>query len=301
MDRLEAMSILLAVVDAGSISAAARRLALPLTTVSRKISALEDHLNTRLLVRGARRTQLTETGRAYADACRRILDETTEAERLASGEYSAPKGNLSITAPIVFGRLHLLPVVSDFLKAHPAIAIHLILADRIVNLVEEQVDVALRIGALPDSSLITARLGTIRRIVCANPSYLAKRGLPANPSDLAAHDCIAFEGLSPQPQWTFFDGRNQIPVSIRPRLTVNTAEAAIDAAISGLGLTRVLSYQVSGAQHAGNLRVVLVPFEPPAIPVSLVHAPQRPLPLKIRAFIDFAAPRLRALLNAKAA
>jgi DNA-binding transcriptional LysR family regulator len=301
MDRLEAMSVLLAVVDAGSISAASRRLGLPLTTVSRKISALEAHLNTRLLVRGARRTQLTETGRAYADACRRILDETTEAERLASGEYSAPKGSLSVTAPIVFGRLHLLPVVSEFLKAHPAIAIHLILADRIVNLVEEQVDVALRIGALPDSSLVAAKLGTIRRIVCASPSYLAARGLPANPSDLAVHECIAFEGLSPQPQWTFFDGRNQMPVAIRPRLTVNTAEAAIDAAISGLGLTRVLSYQVAAAQRSASLRVVLVPFEPPAIPVSLVHAALSPLPLKIRAFIDFAAPRLRAALDAKAA
>ena len=175
--------------------------------------------------------------------------------------------------------------------AHPAIAIHLILADRIVNLVEEQVDVALRIGALPDLSLIAARLGTIRRIVCASPSYLAARGLPANPSDLAAHDCIAFEGLRSRngPSST----AAQMPVAIRPRLTVNTAEAAVDAAISGLGLTRVLSYQVAEAQRAGSLRVVLVPFEPHAIP-SALSMPRRPLPLKIRAFMDFTTPSFRS-------
>ena len=298
MDRLEAMQILLAVVDMGSLSAAARRLGLPLTTVSRKIAALEAHLKTPLLVRGSRRSQLTETGRAYAASSRRILEDLADTERMASGEFTAPKGSLAITAPIVFGRLHLLPIITGFLRAHPAIDIRLMLADRIVSLAEEHVDVALRIGALADSSLIALKLGTIRRVICASPDYLAERGIPQHPRDLAGHDCIAFEGLGISPQWTLFEDREELPVAIRPRLTVNTAEAAVDAAASGLGLTRVLSYQIAAATRAGKLRLVLEAFEPPPLPVRLVYASAGPLPLKTRAFLDFAAPRLRSAVAA---
>jgi DNA-binding transcriptional LysR family regulator len=295
MDRLEAMSILVAAVEAGSLSAAARRLGMPLATVSRKVSELEAHLRTRLLNRTGRRLTLTDAGQSYVAACRRILEQVDEAERAAAGEFSAPRGELIVTAPIVFGRLHVLPVVLDFLRAYPDIAVRLSLADHVINLLEEHVDVALRIGALPDSSLTATRVGAIRRVVCASPAYLAVRGVPATPQDLAGHDCIAFEGLS-GPVWSFTQRKAQTTVAIRARLTVNTAEAAVDAAVAGVGLTRVLSYQAAPARRAGTLALALVDFEPEPSPVHLVYAGGRLLPLKLRAFLDFAAPRLRARL-----
>ena len=298
MDRLEAMSMLLAVVDAGSLSAASRRLGSPLATVSRKVLELEAHLKTRLLIRSSRRVTLTEAGRSYVAACRRILDEVSDAERAAAGEYSTPKGDLLITAPIVFGRLHVLPIVADFLKAYPEISVRLMLADRVVNLVEEQIDIALRIGDLPDSSLVATRVGAIRRVVCASPDYLAARGTPKHPNDLLAHDCITFEGLMSPLEWTFRINKADKWIAIRSRLVVNTAEAAIDAAVAGLGVTRVLSYQVEAARRAGQLVLMLEAFEPAPKPVNLVHAGQGLLPLKTRAFLDFAAQRLRTRIAA---
>ncbi len=295
VDRLDSMSILVAVVEAGSLSAAARRLRTPLATVSRKISELEAHLGTRLLNRTTRRLVLTEAGESYIAACRRILEEVDEAERAAAGEYSAPRGELIVTAPIVFGRLHVLPVVIDFLRAYAEIAIRLTLADHAVNLLEEHVDVAVRIGALPDSSLVATRLGAIRRVVCASPGYFAARGVPQMPADLAAHDCVAFEGTSGT-AWRFAQGKSEESVAVRPRLVVNTAEAAIDAAIAGLGVTRVLSYQAAEALRAGTLALALAAFEPAPSPVHLVHAGGRLLPQKLRAFRDFAAPRIKARL-----
>lgn len=298
MDRLEAMSMLLAVVDAGSLSAASRRLGSPLATVSRKVLELEAHLKTRLLIRSSRRVTLTEAGRSYVAACRRILDEVSDAERTAAGEYSTPKGDLLITAPIVFGRLHVLPIVADFLKAYPEISVRLMLADRVVNVTEEQIDIALRIGELPDSSLVATRVGAIRRVVCASPDYLAARGTPKHPNDLLAHDCITFEGLMSPLEWTFRINKADKWIAIRSRLVVNTAEAAIDAAVAGLGVTRVLSYQVEAARRAGQLVLMLEAFEPAPKPVNLVHAGQGLLPLKTRAFLDFAAQRLRARIAA---
>ncbi|MBX9588063.1 MAG: LysR family transcriptional regulator [Hyphomonadaceae bacterium] len=297
MDRLEAMAVLLAAVDSGSLSAASRQLGLPLTTVSRKVLDLEAHLKTRLLIRSSRRVTVTDAGRAYVAACRRILEEVGEAERAATGEYCTPKGDLFVTAPIVFGRLHVLPIVADFLRAYPDINVRMMLADRVVNMTEEHIDVALRIGELPDSSLVATKVGSIRRIVCASPAYLASRGSPKNPSDLSAHDCITFEGLMSPREWIFRVGKVVTPIAIRSRLVVNTAESAIDAAIAGLGLTRVLSYQVADARRAGTLAVVLERFEPMPWPVSLVHPGQGLLPLKTRAFIDFAAQRLRARIT----
>jgi DNA-binding transcriptional LysR family regulator len=300
MDRLESMTILIAAVEAGSLSAAARRLRVPLATVSRKVAELEAHLGTRLLNRTSRRLTLTEAGDAYVAACRRILEEVDEAERAAAGEYSAPRGELIVTAPIVFGRLHVLPVVIDFLRAHPEIAIRLTLADHTINLLEEHVHVAVRIGALPDSSLVATRLGAIRRVVCASPGYFAARGVPQTPADLATHDCVAFEGMSGS-LWHFAQGKSEASVAVRARLVVNTAEAAIDAAIAGLGITRVLSYQAAEALRAGTLALALTEFEPEPSPVHLVHAGGRQLPQKLRAFRDFAAPRIRARLAAIAA
>ncbi|RVC40263.1 LysR family transcriptional regulator [Mesorhizobium sp. M4A.F.Ca.ET.090.04.2.1] len=297
MDRLEAMSLFVAAVEAGSLSAAARHLGMPLATVSRKVSELERHLNTRLLNRSARRLTPTDAGQAYLAACRRILDEVGEAERAAAGEYSTPRGELVVTAPIVFGRLHVLTVVTDFLAAYPEVDIRLTLSDQITHLLDEHIDLAVRIGDLPDSSLVAIRVGAIRRVVCASPAYLAAHGTPQTPGALAAHSCITFENLSAPTTWTFADGKSEVAVPVRSRLRVNTAEAAIDAAIGGVGLTKVLSYQVAVAVRSGALQAVLREFEPPPWPVSLVHAGQGLLPVKLRAFLDFAAPRLKERLT----
>lgn len=296
MDRLEAMSILLAVVEAGSLSAAARRLGTPLATVSRKISELEKHLKAHLLTRSSRQLTLTEAGRSYVAASRRILDEVSEAERAAAGEYSTPKGELVVTAPIVFGRLHVLPVVTAFLMAYPDIDIRMVLSDRFVHLIDDHIDAAIRIGELADSSLVALRLGAVRRVVCASPAYLAARGAIRRPADLAKHDCITFNALMATDTWSFGGVRGADTVRIRSRLAVNTAETAIDAAVAGLGVTRVLSYQIAGARKSETLKVVLEDFEPPPVPVSLVYAGQGQLPIKLRAFLDFATPRLKRAL-----
>lgn len=297
MDRFESMSVLVAAVEAGSLSAAARRLSTPLATISRKVAELEAHLDTRLLNRTNRRLTLTDAGQSYVAACRRILEEVGEAERAARGEYSAPKGDLLITAPVALGRLHVLPVVVEFLRAYPDIDIRMMLTDGLVKLVEDQVDLAVRIGELPDSSLVATRIGSIRRVVCGSPAYFAEHGIPKRPHDLEAHSCVTYEGLMSAEAWTFAMGKSDVSVPIHSRLVVNTVEAAIDAAIAGIGITRVLSYQIANAVQSGVLVVALREFEPTPSPVSFVHAGGRLLPLKVRAFLDFAAPRLKVGLK----
>lgn len=297
MNRLESMSILVAVVDSGSLSAAARRLGMPLATVSRKIGELESHLKTRLLLRTTRQLSLTEAGSSYVAACRRILEEIGEAERAATGEYASPKGELVVTAPIVFGRLHVVPVVAEFLAHYPEIDISLVLTDRVVHLMDEHVDVAVRIGELPDSTLVAMGVGSVRRVVCASPAYLANHGVPARPCDLTGHECISFEVLASKLAWVFGSGKSELSVPVHSRLAVNTAEAAIAAAILGVGLIRVLSYQVVDAIRNNALCVVLDTFESAPLPVSLVHKGQVPLPLKLRAFLDFLTPRLRTRIS----
>jgi len=297
-DRFEAMAILVAVTDAGSFSAAARALGIPLATVSRKVGELEARLKTRLLQRSTRQLSLTEAGQAYVAACRRILEDVGEAERAAAGEYATPRGELVVTAPVALGREHVLPVVVEFLKMYPDIDIRMMLTDRVVHLLEEQVDVAVRIAELPDSSSVATRIGEVRRVVCASPAYFAAHGIPANPQALAAHACITMERITSRQAWTFRSGKSEVEVPVRSRLAVSTAEAAIDAAVAGLGITRVLSYQVAAAVRAGTLEVVLDAFEPVPWPVSLVHTGQGILPLKLRAFLDYAGPRLKASLTA---
>jgi DNA-binding transcriptional LysR family regulator len=298
MDRFEAMATLIAAVDGGSLSAASRALGMPLATVSRKVSELEAHLGAQLVVRTSRKLLLTEAGRAYVIAGRRILDQIDEAERAASGEYRAPQGHLTITAPIMFGRLHVEPVLLAFLQAYPQIDARLVLADHVVNLVDEQVDVAIRIGPLPDSAMVATRLGAVRWVTCASPAYLAERGAPDTLDALQGHDCIMFEGLYSNTIWTFGRGKDAIALPIRPRFAVNTADAAIAAAVAGTGITRVLSYQVAEAVAAGALRLLLQAFEPEPLPVHLVYPAPSLLPLKLRAFLDFVAPRLKASLAA---
>lgn len=296
MDRLESMATFVAAVDAGSLSAAARKLGMPLATVSRKVSLLEAHLKTQLVQRGGRRLNLTEAGRSYLEACRRVLEQLDEAERAATGEYSAPKGRLVVGAPIVFGRLHVLPLVSDFLKEFPEIDVRLALSDRVVNLLEEDIELAIRIGELPDSSLVATRVGSVRRVCCAGQEYLERGGKPARPKDVSGHDCITFEAVSSPERWTFGSGKQSETVRVHSRLVVNTAEAAVDAAVAGVGLTRVLSYQVASAERAGQLVRVLRAFEPEPLAVHMLHGGSSLLPARVRAFIEFAAPRLKRRL-----
>jgi DNA-binding transcriptional LysR family regulator len=297
MDRLDAMATLIAAVDGGSLSAASRSLRMPLATVSRKVSDLEAHLRTRLVVRTSRRLDLTEAGRAFVAAGRRILDEIDEAERAASGEYRSPRGHLIATAPVMFGRLHVAPVLLDFLASYPDITARLVLADHVVNLVDERVDVAVRIGRLPDSALVAMRLGAVTWVTCASPRYLEAHGEPQSPAELAEHDCIMFEGLYSTHLWRFGAGKTASAVAIAPRFAVNTADAAIAAAIASAGVTRVLSYQVREAVASGALRLILRAQEPEPLPVHAVYSAQSLLPLKLRAFLDFAAPRLKRSLS----
>lgn len=297
MDRFDAMSVLLAVVEEGSLSAASRRLRTPLATVSRKVAALERHLDTRLLMRTSRRVELTDAGRAYVAASKRILQQVVEAERQAAGEYRAARGELHVTAPIVFGQRHLMPVALSFLAEQPDISIRLMLADRQVSLPDEHIDVALRIGHLEDSGLVAARVGTVRRVVCASPEYLARRGVPGVPADLAHHDGISFRGFAQSPEWRYRRDSSAFTVEPRWRLAVNTTEAAVQAALAGLGVIRVLSYQVEDELRSGRLQTLLEDFAPEPIPVSLVYATADLLPLKVRSFLDWAVPRLRAGLT----
>ena len=299
MDRLEAMSILVAVAETGTLSAASRKLGVPLPTISRKVSELEAHLATRLLIRSTRKLTLTDSGTAYVKACKRILEQVGDAERVASGEYSAPRGDLVVTAPIVFGRLHLLPVIDEFLADFTEIDVRLVLSDRNVHLIDDHIDLAARIGTLPDSSLVATRVGAVRRVVCGSPDYFARNGIPKAPADLSGLACVTHDGSTTATSWTFTVPGTQAEkiVPIRARLSVNTAEAAIDAAIAGVGLTRLISYQVEDAIKEGRLQVVLEKFEPDSLPVNLVHAGQGLLPRKLRAFLDFAVPRLRKRLR----
>jgi DNA-binding transcriptional LysR family regulator len=294
MDRLSAINVFVAIAEAGSLSAAGRRPGMPLTTVSRQLAALEDHVGVRLITRTTRDLVLTEAGRHYLDSCRRIIAELEAAERLVAGDQAEPQGELAITTPVVFGRLHVLPITTKFLRTFPRVTIRLLLLDRVVELLEEGLDVAVRIGALPDSSLIATQVGTIRHVTCASPAYLAERGVPSSPRELADHDCISFTALSSADRWVYVGKR----IVVRPRLAVNTAEAAIDAAKSGLGVTRVLSYQVAKDLADRSLRLILEDFEPEEIPVSLLHREDRLPQVKVQSFVAFAAPRLRKALRA---
>ena len=297
MDRLEVMSVVIAVSETGSFSAASRRLRTPVATVSRQVAELEDRLKAELFQRTSRRMTLTNAGRAYIDACRRIIEQVDDAERELSGEYRMPRGDLAVTAPWGLGHTHLLPLAVEFLAAYPEIALRLVLTDRVVNMVEESVDVAIRIGALPESSMIATRIGSIRVVVCASPSYFDAHGSPKELSDLRNHECIAIDDLASPSEWRFAKGNRAVVVPIRARLTVNTSEAAVKAALAGIGLARVMSYKINEAKRAGTLVVVLDAFEPEPLPAHIVYAPRKPVPLKLRAFLDWMTPRLKARLS----
>ena len=296
MDRLNAMTILLEAVEAGSLSAAGRRLHIPLATVSRRISELEHYLKNQLLIRGSRKLVLTDAGRDYVASCRRILDEIAEAERNASGEYRTPQGELVISAPVSLGRTHILPILINFMSAYPNVKMQLSQTDRAVNLLDENVDLAVRLGSLPESSLIATRVGLIRRVLCASPQYLEARGTPEIPEDLVNHNCIASEATHSR-DWSFRKAGADYSVAISHRLMVSTVETATDAALAHVGIAHLMSYHAAGYVANGQLRTLLEGFEPPLRPLSLVYPSQRQVPLKLRAFLDFATPRLREMLE----
>lgn len=296
MDRLDAMSVLLAAVESGSLSKASRKLGLPLATVSRKVAELEAHLNANLLIRSAKGLDLTPAGRNYVTAAKAILEQLAEAERAASGEYSEPRGDLVVTAPIMFGRLHVLPVVTRFLEAYPEVAVGLMMTDRVTHFLDDRVDVALRIGPLPDSNLVATRLGAVRHIVCASPDYLASRGTPSLLQELQQHSVISFESVSALSAWTFQENGKDVTIPFRSRLGVNTIDGAIDAGLSGAGIIRAVSYQIADYVRRGQLTVLFEAFEPLPRPVHLVYDKQGRLPLKLRAFVDFVVPRIRERL-----
>ncbi|MCV9961894.1 LysR family transcriptional regulator [Pararhizobium sp. BT-229] len=297
MDRLEAMTILLAAVDTGSLSAASRELRFPLTTVSRRVSELEEHLKIRLLLRGNRKLALTDAGRSYVASCRRIMEEIAEAERVAAGEFLTPRGELTISVSQIMGRVHVMPVVEEFLRAYPDISMRVMLNDRRVDLVEEDVDLALRVGELPDSSMIAVRVGLFRRVLCASPAYLKSRNVPKKPSDLSSHDCVAYDrAIIPGTggtNWEFGSKETLEIVTISSRLVVNSVEAAASAAIAGSGVARMPWYLADGFVKSGLLLTLLEAYEPPVLPLSLIYPGQPKVPLKLRAFLEFSIPRLR--------
>jgi DNA-binding transcriptional LysR family regulator len=292
MDRIEDIEVFAEVAGQGSFTAAARRLNRSPTAITRAVAELEARLGVRLLNRTTRAVSLTDAGERFLLGARRVLADLAEIEQAAAGLGAAPRGELSVTAPILFGRLHVLPIVTEFLAQFPDVTVRLMLLDRPVDLVEEGIDAAVRIGALADSSAIATRLGHLHRVVVAAPGYLKRRGVPQQPDDIAAHDVIVFGGVG-GPQWAF-GGR---AVRVVPRLTVTTAEAAIDAVTSGIGITRVFSYQAVDALMRGDVTRILAEYEGDEIPVHLLYPGGAHRPPKLRAFVDYAAPRLRARLD----
>lgn len=297
MDRLHEIEVFVAVADAGSFAKAGGRMRLSPPAITRAISALEDRLGARVFNRTTRSLTITEVGQRFLENARRILSDLDTAEKEAVGETAVPHGHLSVTASVTFGRSALAPIVCAFLSQNPRVSVSVILLDRLTNLIEEGIDVAVRIGHLPDSSLVAKKVGAVRRILVASPDYLARRGTPLTPADLRLHSMIAFTGLMPNREWRFTDGRSGQSVSFMPRLEINDAVAAIGAAEMGDGITIALSYMVADKIRDGRLVPVLDELTPAGVPVSLVYPQSRLISPKVRAFVDFATPRLRTALD----
>jgi DNA-binding transcriptional LysR family regulator len=291
------METFAAVADAGSLTAAARRLKRPLTTVSRTILQLEAHLDAPLLLRTTRRLALTDVGRHYLESCRRVLADVAEAERAAAGEQGALSGQINVTATSVFGRLHVLPVLTEFLLRHPGVTARVLLFERVVDFIDEGIDVAIRLGPQADSSMVAVHLGELRLVTCASPEYFRAHGVPKSPGDLKGHDLIGYGGVNVD-LWAYAGPKGKLRAVGRNRLTINDVFAAIEAVVMGAGIARIFYYQVADRIRAGTLQTVLEDFEPPAMPVTLVRPESRMVPARVRAFIDFAAPALRQRLAA---
>ena len=297
MDRLENMRVFAVVADTKSFASAARRLAMSAPAVTRAIHGLEEHVGARLLHRTTRAVRLTDVGARYLADTLRILGELDEADALARGSVAEASGELAVTAPSMFGRLHVAPVLLAFLRKHPQLTSRTLFADHLVDLLEERIDVAVRIGRLDDSSLKAVRLGHLRRVLCASPEYLREHGVPRTPQELTGHQLIAFVGVHSHRHWAFRHGDKLKSVALTPRMVVNAADMAIAAARSSMGLTRVLSYQVEHEVRSGALAVVLPEYEPVPTPVHLIHAEMQKPPARVRLFVDFAVARLRPVLS----
>ncbi len=294
MDRIQMLEVFVAVAEAGSFAGGARATGLSPPSVTRGVNELEDRLGARLFLRTTRVIRLTDVGRGYLEEVRGILSDLRAADDLASGTATRPTGHLRITAPVEFGHIHVAPILADFLDAHPDVSADLLTVDRIVNLVEEGIDVALRIGDLPSSGLTAVRVGHVRRVICGTPEYFGKHGVPQAPADLAQHQIVSIRGITPTTDWRFGNDRGEI-VRLKPRLFVSNVGAALELARRGWGVTRALSYQVDPDLRDGTLRTVLDAFEGERIPVHLVHQEGRRVTAKLRSFLDFARDRLRAL------
>jgi DNA-binding transcriptional LysR family regulator len=288
------MKTFVTVVESEGFTAAARKLDVSLSVVSRVVTELEAHLGVRLLTRTTRVVRPTETGAAYFENCKRILGEIEEAELTAAGTHSSPRGTLVVTAPVLFGARHVTPIVVEYLQQYPEVMVNCVLVDRNINFIDEGVDVGIRIGELPSSSLQAILVGRVRRIVCAAPSYLERHGVPRAPEDLLEHTLIQTTGISTLAEWRFMDGGEPRPLRFTPRLATSTNDSTITAAVAGLGLARVLSYQVASELWSGKLRVVLADYEPAPLPIHVIHREGRHAMQKVRAFLDLAIDRLRA-------
>jgi DNA-binding transcriptional LysR family regulator len=295
MDRFETMRVFVAVAEHQSFAAAGRRLGLSAPAVTRAVAALEARLGASLLRRTTRSVQVTDTGARFLADAKRLLHELDDAEQNARGTHSAPTGQLTVTAPLMFGRIHVAKVVLEMLAQYPEVRVRTLFADQVVDLMEEGVDVAVRIGALASSSLRAIRVGSVRRVVCASPSYLEQHGSPSMPQDLASHALLGFVGISEHRLWSFRVNGKLEAFEVQPRLTVNTADVAIQAAREGRGITRVLSYQVDAELRAGKLKRVLAGYEPPPVPIHVLHASGKRVPARVRAFVDLAVARFKAL------
>ena len=294
MDRLQAMTTFVAVVDSGGFASAARKLNLSPPVVTRAVAELEERLGLRLLTRTTRVVRVTDAGARFAEDCRRILADIEEAETAATGTHAAPRGTLTLTAPVLFGQLYVTPILVRYLQQFPEVDAQCLFLDRVVNVVEEGIDVAVRIGELPDSSLQATRVGRVRRVLVAAPTYLEAHGVPQRPEDLAGHTIVSASGVTPVSEWRFNDAGKPLLQRLQPRLRTTTNDSAIAAAVAGLGITRLLSYQVAEHVRSGALQIVLSDFEAAPLPVHVVHHEGRRATQKVRAFIDLAVDSLRA-------
>jgi DNA-binding transcriptional LysR family regulator len=294
MDRLQAMTTFVAVVDSGGFASAARKLNLSPPVVTRAVAELEERLGLRLLTRTTRVVRVTDAGARFAEDCRRILADIEEAETVATGTHAAPRGTLTLTAPVLFGQLYVTPILVRYLQQYPEVDAQCLFLDRVVNVVEEGIDVAVRIGELPDSSLQAVRVGRVRRVLVAAPSYLKSQGVPQRPEDLARHAIVSASGVTPVSEWRFNDAGKSLLQRMQPRMRTTTNDSAIAAAVAGLGITRLLSYQVASHVRGGALQVLLEDFESAPLPVHVVHHEGRRATQKVRAFIDLAVDTLRA-------
>ncbi|GAB3256185.1 LysR family transcriptional regulator [Chitinimonas naiadis] len=294
MDRLHLMAVFVAVGEEESFSAGARRMGMSPPAVTRAISALEDKLGVKLLLRTTRYVRVTEAGQRYLDDARRILEEVDVADEAAAGINAAPRGHLTVTAPVLFGKMFVMPGILEYLNRNPDADVSALFLDRVVNLLEEGVDVAVRIGPLPDSSMRAIRVGQVRRILCASPGYLDRHGEPRTPEELIGRTIIAASSVSPTVEWKFGPEQSPCVIKLKPRLTVTSNDAAIDAASSGMGVTRLMSYQIGPQLEAGRLKIVLSEYENAPLPIHIVHRESKYGSAKVRSFIDLMADRLRA-------